>query len=189
MALAAIRTCLAFGIAAVVLSVASGVATGKSTAFVQFHTPSGNIHCGYGGFSGEPPFLRCDIFSGLGRSRRSREAATSTGASGSAWAEREWRDCSASATRSPTQRARTRLRLRPDLPPRRLHLRPARVGADLHESQPSRLLPEPRALAPLLAVTAFLQRAPSDRVALYFPRRRRDNHHIAARHLNDEPGR
>jgi hypothetical protein len=40
-------------------------AEARETGFVQFHTPSGNIHCGFASFAGEPDFLRCDIFSGF----------------------------------------------------------------------------------------------------------------------------
>lgn len=32
---------------------------------VVFRTPTGNIGCAYSWFSGEPPYLRCDIRSGL----------------------------------------------------------------------------------------------------------------------------
>jgi hypothetical protein len=51
------------GVAALAGLTLASSAAGRGTAFVQFHTPSGNIHCGYGSFPGETPFLRCDIFS------------------------------------------------------------------------------------------------------------------------------
>jgi hypothetical protein len=54
---------LTLGLSMLVL--AAGSASGRSAAFVQFHTPSRNIGCGYGAVGSAPPFLRCDILSGF----------------------------------------------------------------------------------------------------------------------------
>jgi hypothetical protein len=51
-------------IGAVLAAVLAGSAHARSSAFVTFRTPSGNIGCGYSSAMG-PRSLRCDIASGL----------------------------------------------------------------------------------------------------------------------------
>jgi hypothetical protein len=51
--------------AAVLLGLTGAAAHARTSVFITFKTPSGNIGCGYSRFSGEPAFLRCDIRSGL----------------------------------------------------------------------------------------------------------------------------
>jgi hypothetical protein len=45
--------------------IAAGAAGQASAGISHFRTPSGNIQCGYVNFSDSPPFLRCEIRSGV----------------------------------------------------------------------------------------------------------------------------
>ena len=51
--------------AAAALSIGVAALPAAPLKFVAFRTPSGNIGCAYAHFSGEAPYLRCDIRSGL----------------------------------------------------------------------------------------------------------------------------
>ena len=59
------RPLLAAATVAVAALAAAGTAAGGATKYAAFRMPSGNIGCAYSSFEGSPPFLRCDILSGL----------------------------------------------------------------------------------------------------------------------------